>query len=789
MMRRRCRLHLLLRGGGGGEEEEGKGEWNMDNNLNHNNNTTTNQVLQNLDTDQDIDAFIEQLIADDTTTTDATMTKTTTTTCFKEESVAMVDAETTPVAGLLANQNHDDDDDDDNHHNNNNHHHHWERESPQPTTKKDQNDNDDDTKTTTMRMTQTPLKVDANDDTGPRRRRQQQPPPRSRRSILAYAGGGGGGAAAAAGEQDGIAHATTTPAKSDDNNVHENNTVEHLARHEEDPNQKGFNDRANAFRIAETDPKQENEKDKEDEENPSEPESQEIKSPVSVSPVEDRRSNQPAKRTKSNVKKRVRVTTATTNTIKTTVQDDENQENATATTTDVPVPSEQTPAGVAPSPQRRRRRPPPPPLNPLYRFLLYRGRFGHILVMNMVLISEWVSVYLPPLAHSLTWLDQKVWRRRRRPGRYNDDFDDDLARRRAIPFSSARISSILTQRRTGRSKQLTKKLLRQADEAALEQLRRVGNVQQAKYRHVSREFLQRHGLGPFAATAVATKKHGENNTVVAERKGPLASTSDQPRAIKEDDDNDDDSWVLDALTKTTSQTIESSAGSVNPTLSLQVGEKGPTVSVGVDFSFGNSKRSKSRAKPKRPPRKYRPPAPRPNSKRSGETDFLERIRAATAANSRMSRNLLGAYPGDAVPPSEAASAEGVIALAQRYGYGDWSDDDDELQYESNEGGDTRRKRRKKHREISRHTPNKRRSPNITLDLSGGHSRPSVPASERRHQAVPIRSEPKPPKLRTLDNEKCSPFKNEPERGEPARIRSAMERLEALKNSRGKKDEK
>jgi hypothetical protein len=42
---------------------------------------------------------------------------------------------------------------------------------------------------------------------------------------------------------------------------------------------------------------------------------------------------------------------------------------------------------------------------------------------------------------------------------------------------------------------------------------------------------------------------------------------------------------------------------------------------------------------------------------------------------RFSRSLLGAYPGDAVPPSEAASAHGVTELAQRYGYGDWNDKD------------------------------------------------------------------------------------------------------------------
>jgi hypothetical protein len=46
-------------------------------------------------------------------------------------------------------------------------------------------------------------------------------------------------------------------------------------------------------------------------------------------------------------------------------------------------------------------------------------------------------------------------------------------------------------------------------------------------------------------------------------------------------------------------------------------------------------------------------------------------------NSRKSRSLLDAYPGDAVPVEEAASAGEVAELAKRYGYGEWSDDDEE----------------------------------------------------------------------------------------------------------------
>ena len=48
-----------------------------------------------------------------------------------------------------------------------------------------------------------------------------------------------------------------------------------------------------------------------------------------------------------------------------------------------------------------------------------------------------------------------------------------------------------------------------------------------------------------------------------------------------------------------------------------------------------------------------------------------------SSNNLVSRSLLGAYPRDALPPTEAASATGLLDLATKYGYGDWSDEDDD----------------------------------------------------------------------------------------------------------------
>mmetsp|Transcript_804 Transcript_804/g.1774 ORF Transcript_804/g.1774 Transcript_804/m.1774 type:complete len:240 (+) Transcript_804:121-840(+) len=54
---------------------------------------------------------------------------------------------------------------------------------------------------------------------------------------------------------------------------------------------------------------------------------------------------------------------------------------------------------------------------------------------------------------------------------------------------------------------------------------------------------------------------------------------------------------------------------------------------------------------------------------------MGRLRAQ-GANSLMGRSILGAYPGDLPPPDEAGSSRGVVDLARRYGYGDWSDEED-----------------------------------------------------------------------------------------------------------------
>jgi hypothetical protein len=106
------------------------------------------------------------------------------------------------------------------------------------------------------------------------------------------------------------------------------------------------------------------------------------------------------------------------------------------------------------------------------------------------------------------------------------------------------------------------------------------------------------------------------------------------------------------------------------------------VSVGVGFAIGESTRKRSKKKSSSSISSLaRQSTSSTNRKKSSgprvsdrEGGVMGRLRAA-GANSLMGRNILGAYPGDLPPPQEAADPNGLYGLAERYGYGDWSDGD------------------------------------------------------------------------------------------------------------------
>lgn len=311
--------------------------------------------------------------------------------------------------------------------------------------------------------------------------------------------------------------------------------------------------------------------------------------------------------------------------------------------------------------------------NPLFRFLLGKGVIGHTLVMEAVLTFAWVRVYLPDVYRLFNDVATTIL-----PSLGNRDGEDDDGK--SASLATGFVTSDGTTVRAGRrSKAQTKK----ADEKALNQLKRVGDVKQARYRFVSESFMKRHGIGKYRIEGV-----DRLDDLTEGKSVRPPSTND------EEDEESDTEWIEQALI------ADDEEPSVNPSIGFSMGSDGPSLSVGVEFGIGEKRKKKRRKKVSEAVRGVSASAkkvkksvgPRTSDRESG---MMGKIRAA-GANSLFGRSVLGAYPGDALPPTEAGDAHGLEDVATKYGYGDWSedehdddDDDDELSDD-----DTPRKRRR-----------------------------------------------------------------------------------------------
>jgi hypothetical protein len=128
-------------------------------------------------------------------------------------------------------------------------------------------------------------------------------------------------------------------------------------------------------------------------------------------------------------------------------------------------------------------RPLPEPVvipNAVYRFLLRQGRIGHVIIMVCIWIAEFIQTYVPPLASLLGMITSRVF-----PPVKARAYDDRASG--SAQTVNARYAGFVS---SGRTKQ-KKKQARLADQEALEKLRRVGSIREAKYRRVSDSFLKR----------------------------------------------------------------------------------------------------------------------------------------------------------------------------------------------------------------------------------------------------------------------------------------------------------
>jgi hypothetical protein len=330
--------------------------------------------------------------------------------------------------------------------------------------------------------------------------------------------------------------------------------------------------------------------------------------------------------------------------------------------------------------------------NKLYCFLLGQGRVGHILVMETILTVEWTRAYFPLLFGVLDYLSGRIFRNNRS---CEDEEDHNVA--------SQTTGFVTTDGSTVRGGRKRKAQTRKADEKALHQLKRIGDVNQAKYRFLSEEFMKRHKLGWYASKSPEA--------------GVTAQLISEPISGLQEEESDTE-WVLQALTE--DDVPASLTPSVDTTVGISVGTSGPAVTVGVEFGFGTKRKKKRRTSVSEAVKKVTPRKRKTSGQRTSDRDsgVMGRLRAA-GANSIVGRSLLGAYPGDAPSPNEAASASGLIDLARKYGYGDWPDDEEEEQYgygawsDEDEQDKRRRKRKSSSAESSKTKKKRRRKPSST----------------------------------------------------------------------------
>jgi hypothetical protein len=130
---------------------------------------------------------------------------------------------------------------------------------------------------------------------------------------------------------------------------------------------------------------------------------------------------------------------------------------------------------------------PPRPPNVMYHFLLNHGRLGHIIVMICVWISEFIQTYFPQLATFMAWIASIILpasSSHRGGGPY-------IPPKKVNEQYTGFVSTDGTSVRGKKNQAATKK----ADQKAVEQLRRIGSVKEAMYRHVSVNFMKRYVFG------------------------------------------------------------------------------------------------------------------------------------------------------------------------------------------------------------------------------------------------------------------------------------------------------
>jgi len=298
------------------------------------------------------------------------------------------------------------------------------------------------------------------------------------------------------------------------------------------------------------------------------------------------------------------------------------------------------------------------PPNALYRFLLSKGAVGHVVATILVLIVELIERYCPQVSTLILYVLAK----------FGIDLSDE-AKLRLIEkqIKKNKNEGGINPKYKGFvgsnvEKHENKEIKKRRDENAAEKLKDL-NYLSSKYKYLSEAFMKRHNLGEFADTS-SDQSNGSKSSKLSKK---------MDCEEKEDEDVD---WIVEALANPPS-------ADKNQETSVTDSSKAASSSLDIGFSFSSSKLGSKYPRPRTSPvlssddlkklstsasmTKGGRPATQRTSDRDGGGGIFGRIRAA-GVGSTFSSKLFGAYPGDAPSLEEAGSAEGVVALARKYGY-------------------------------------------------------------------------------------------------------------------------
>jgi len=140
----------------------------------------------------------------------------------------------------------------------------------------------------------------------------------------------------------------------------------------------------------------------------------------------------------------------------------------------------------------------PPPPNACYRFLLRKGYIGHVILITLVVGSDWIERFIPPI-YSISRLIllrlHIVADPRSTPPttRYTtSNLDGGLT-----SVTNEEYMGIVSSNRGYGSKKIKNEKKKREDEVAFQKLVKVGSSSIAKYKHLSIDFMMRYVSGSF----------------------------------------------------------------------------------------------------------------------------------------------------------------------------------------------------------------------------------------------------------------------------------------------------